>query len=236
MSEMSERCLGWRALLSRRADGDLSRYEWEALEDHLGRAAGSAGDAARSDRMLHLAHMTREDFGLDSRCESTTGRSGILLALGLPGTPVVGASGFSACRLRELWARWEAIPNLYLTQIAGGTLAAASLTAVFLLTALRSSPRTPVRTPPGSASRQGARPLQPNPRCPWSRFSIAPLSPRRLPLDRSLVPAAPLHNEQQAAPAPPPLHLPPRSRPPALRRRSNTVRSPIPSSGVRTTP
>jgi hypothetical protein len=128
---MSDRCLGWRMLLSRRADGDLSRYEWEALEDHMA-GCRDCRDAARSDRMVHLA-LTRADFALDQEAGRRLDDH-ILLALGLPErlTPAARLSR----SLREIWARWEAVPNLYLTQIAGGTLAAASLTAIFLLTAL----------------------------------------------------------------------------------------------------
>jgi len=128
---MSDRCLGWRMLLSRRADGDLSRYEWEALDDHLA-GCRDCQEAAQSDRTLHLA-LTREDFALDNE----TGRrldEHILLALGLPERLTLGQRCFR--RMRELWASSETIPNLYLTQIAGGTIAAAFLTAVFLLTAL----------------------------------------------------------------------------------------------------
>ncbi len=128
---MSDRCLGWRMLLSRRTDGDLSRYEWEALDDHMA-GCRDCREAAQSDRMLHLA-LTREDFAIDQD-RSRRLDDHILLALGLPERLTLGQRFVRG--MRELWARWEAIPNLYLTQIAAGTLAAASLTAVFLLTAL----------------------------------------------------------------------------------------------------
>lgn len=128
---MSDRCFGWRMLLSRRADGDLSRYEWEALDDHLA-GCRDCREAAQSDRMLHLA-LTSADFAIGH----SAGRrldDHILLALGLPERLTIGQR--CGRGLRELWARWEAVPNVYLAQIAVGTLAAASLTAVFLLTAL----------------------------------------------------------------------------------------------------
>lgn len=128
---MSDRCYGWRMLLSRRADGDLSRYDWEALDDHLN-GCRDCRMAAQSDRMLHLA-LTRESFALDN----DSGRrldEHILLALGLPERLTLRQR--CVRRMRELWACWEAVPNIYLAQIAGGTLAAASLTAVFLLAAL----------------------------------------------------------------------------------------------------
>ena len=128
---MSDRCTGWRLLLSRRNDGDLSRYEWEALDDHLA-GCRDCQEAARSDRMLHLA-ITREDFVLDSDASRRLDDH-ILTALGLPERLSPGQRCIR--RMREIWACWEAMPNLYLTQIVGGTLAAASLTAVFLLTAL----------------------------------------------------------------------------------------------------
>jgi hypothetical protein len=128
---MSDRCLGWRMLLSRRADGDLSRYEWEALDDHLG-GCRDCRLTAQSDRMLHLA-LTGADFAIDPNLGRRLDDH-ILLALGIPERLTFGQR--CGRGLRELWARWEAVPNLYLTQIAGGTLAAASLTAVFLLTAL----------------------------------------------------------------------------------------------------
>ena len=127
---MSDRCFGWRLLLSRRADGDLSRYEWEALDDHLA-GCRECREAHESDRALHLA-FTRADFALNH--ESSRLDDQILLALGMPERLSLRQRGFRW--MGELWARWEAIPNLYLTQIAGGTLAAASLTAIFLLTAL----------------------------------------------------------------------------------------------------
>jgi len=128
---MSDRCFGWRLLLSRRADGDLSRYEWEALDDHLA-GCRECRDAAESDRMLHLA-FTRADFAMDHESSRRLDDQ-IMLALGLPER----LSLRQRClrRMRELWARWEAVPNIYLTQIAGGMLVAASLTAMFLLTAL----------------------------------------------------------------------------------------------------
>lgn len=128
---MSDRCLGWRMLLSRRADGDVSRYEWEALDDHLA-GCRDCREAAQSDRRLHLA-LTREDFALDTETSRRLDDR-ILCALGLPERLTFGQRCLR--RAREFWACWEAIPNIYLTQIAGGTLAAASLTAVFLLTAL----------------------------------------------------------------------------------------------------
>lgn len=128
---MSDRCSGWRLLLSRRADGDLSRYDSEALEDHLA-GCRECREAARSDRELHLA-LTREDFSLDHDSSRRIDDS-ILQALGIPERLTWRQR--IARSLRELWARWEAVPNLYLTQMVGGTLAAASLTAVFLLTAL----------------------------------------------------------------------------------------------------
>lgn len=128
---MSDRCFGWRLLLSRRTDGDLSRYEWEALDDHLA-GCRDCREAAQSDRMLHLA-LTSADFALDH----SAGRrldDQILLALGLPERlTLVQRCGRG---LRELWARWEAVPNVYFVQVAAGALAAASTTGVFLLTAL----------------------------------------------------------------------------------------------------
>ncbi len=128
---MSDRCYGWRMLLSRRTDGDLSRYEWEALDDHLA-GCRECREAAQSDRVLHLA-LTRESFALDHESGRRLDEH-ILLALGLPERLTLRQRCMR--RMREAWACWESIPNLYLTQIAGGALCAASLTAVFLLTAL----------------------------------------------------------------------------------------------------
>jgi hypothetical protein len=128
---MSDRCLGWRMLLSRRSDGDLSHYEWEALEDHMA-GCRECQEAAKSDRVLHLA-LTRQDFALDTESSHRLDDH-ILLALGLPERLSLGQRCLR--RMRELWATWEALPNLYLTQIVGGTLVASALTAVFLLTAL----------------------------------------------------------------------------------------------------
>ena len=128
---MSNRCLGWRMLLSRRADGDLSRYEREALEDHLG-GCRECREAGRSDQRLHLA-LTQTNFALEPDSSRRLDEH-ILLALGLPERLTLGQR--CVRRMRELWAAWEAVPNLFLAQIAVGTLGAASLTAVFLLTAL----------------------------------------------------------------------------------------------------
>ncbi len=128
---MSDRCYGWRLLLSRRSDGDISRYEWEALDDHMA-GCRDCRMAAQSDRALHLA-LTQTDFPLAPEATRRLDDS-ILSALGIPERLTVPQR--CGRTLRELWARWEAIPNLYLMQIGTGTLAAASLTAVYLLAAL----------------------------------------------------------------------------------------------------
>lgn len=204
---MSDRCFGWRLLLSRRTDGDLSRYEWEALDDHLA-GCRDCREAAQSDRMLHLA-LTRADFALDH----SAGRrldDHILLALGIPERLTLGQR--CGRGLRELWARWEAVPNLYLAQIAGGTLAAASLTAVFLLTALRPVEDTAhaageVRRMNAARSIQLPVPLeslldQPSPRAAF--LWTPPVLPRVHGSDKTLPPPVP-----SALPAPQPSGSPP---------------------------
>ncbi len=128
---MSDRCFGWRMLLTRHSDGDLSRYEWEALDDHLA-GCRECRTAAQSDRTLHLA-LSKADFHIDGDAGRRIDDC-ILRELGIPERLSVAQRGIRA--LKEFWAGWEAIPNLTLMQAGTGTLVAASLTALFLLTAL----------------------------------------------------------------------------------------------------
>lgn len=203
---MSERCLGWRMLLSRRADGDLSRYEREALDDHLA-GCRDCREAGQSDRMLHLA-LNQEVFALDTNAGRRMDEH-ILLALGLPERLTPGQR--CVRRMRELWACWEAVPNLYFAQIAGGTFAAASLTAMCLLTALHPIEDTAraageVRRLAASHANEPPVPLEslldrPSPRAAF--LWTVPSLPRSRQSDRATLPPAVSQPDSSGSQQPP---------------------------------
>lgn len=129
---MFNRCRAWRRKLSLRADGALPIAQRGALEDHLARcprcrAAEAADSALRSVLGIHTGMLDTEaarifDQKVLTRVEAARAAAGRR----------------SAWNTYRSWAqaRWNALPFAFFTQIAGGALVAASITALCLLPAL----------------------------------------------------------------------------------------------------
>ncbi|HLV80069.1 MAG TPA: hypothetical protein VKT32_07280 [Chthonomonadaceae bacterium] len=129
---MFDRCRGWRRKLSQRADGALPVKQWGALDDHLARcpqcrAVQNADSALRDVMGLHTGLLDREEARLfDNR---------VVAAWRAARSPL----GLTRLGLRWMRARWNALPLAFLSQVAGGALAAASLTALCLQSAAHST-------------------------------------------------------------------------------------------------
>jgi anti-sigma factor RsiW len=129
---MFDRCWLWRRQLSRRADGMLSPAQWGALENHLARckrcqAAAEADMALRDSLQIHTGMLDRRSSRrLDDH---------VVAAL-FSGASVPEGGGVAG--KDRPWSRrsGRAFPMLYLVQIMGGALAAAAVTALFLIPAL----------------------------------------------------------------------------------------------------
>ncbi|HZT43171.1 MAG TPA: zf-HC2 domain-containing protein [Chthonomonadaceae bacterium] len=125
---MFDRCRSWRRRLSQRADGALPVEQWGALDDHLARcarcrAAERADSALRAVMGIHTGVPDPEAARVfDNR---------VLAALRAARSPM----RLTDIGLRWVQARWNALPLAFLSQVAGGALVAASLTALCLQSA-----------------------------------------------------------------------------------------------------
>lgn len=185
---MFDRCRGWRRQLTRRADGSLPMAQWGALEDHLARcpqchAAAEADAALRDVCRIHTGVLD------DASAESFDDR--VLEALRGTGTPAFAApvhepTGFLA--------RWRAaLPFGFLTQITGGAVVAAGITALCLSATLR--PAAPSARGNNGGNGHSARsmaarneppvPLESLLRTPSPRAALLWTTPANAPTDRS---------------------------------------------------
>jgi hypothetical protein len=130
---MFDPCRFWRKQLSRRADGCLSHAEEAALEDHLAHCPRCRVYAA-ADRELKSALTVKIDL-LDP--VSARRFDNRVVARALRPSDREPACLPDAGWRREVTLRWRRLPFGFLRQIAGGALAAASLTALLLFSALR---------------------------------------------------------------------------------------------------
>jgi anti-sigma factor RsiW len=136
---MFNSCRRWRQKLSQHADGTLPPAQWNALEKHLARCPHcrcvEEADRALSDVLgLHTGMLDNHAARVfDDR---------VLAALRDTGA-TAPTRGVSLPDFRQ-WIRTcrAALPNSFLTQVAGGGLVAASVTMLCLLSSLHA--RSPV--------------------------------------------------------------------------------------------
>jgi anti-sigma factor RsiW len=130
---MFDRCGRWQRKLQRRADGTLSERQWGALEAHLSQCAYCRA-TADADRALRESLYTHKGL-LDARVAEAFDNQVISLVFRDPGA-----------RNQIPWRRllsWRpsrgvgrALPLGFLSQIATGACAAATVTALCLTPAL----------------------------------------------------------------------------------------------------
>lgn len=130
---MFDRCRRWRELLSRRADGALPMAQWGALEDHLARCPRCQA-AAEADRIRES--VLREHTGMLDAASAQCLDNRILADLRQqPASQPALLSYFTfPTRMR---AKHRQTSFGFLSQIIGGALVAASITALCLLSALQ---------------------------------------------------------------------------------------------------
>jgi hypothetical protein len=130
---MFDRCRAWRSLLSRRAEGLLSPSERALLNEHLSKCAAclQARDADEALETACVAHDVRMSPNGAHAVDDTV----IATLRAQPSTE--GSRAGWRDRVREVAA---SLSYEYCLQLAGGALAAASVTAFALVSALNPAP------------------------------------------------------------------------------------------------
>ena len=130
---MFDRCRAWRSLLSRRAEGLLSPSERALLNEHLSKCAAclQARDADEALETACVAHDVRMSPNGAHAFDDTV----IATLRAQPSTE--GSRAGWRDRVREVAA---SLSYEYCLQLAGGALAAASVTAFALVSALNPAP------------------------------------------------------------------------------------------------
>jgi len=123
---MFDRCWLWRRKLTRRADGTLSRAQWGALENHLAHCQ-RCQEATLADQALHSVLGTHTGL-LDARSARALDDH-VVSTLFPAQTASAGAGPYRPQPTRPR-------PFVYLIQIMGSAIAAAAVTALFLVPAL----------------------------------------------------------------------------------------------------
>jgi hypothetical protein len=151
---MFDPCRKWRHKLTLRDEGRLPVSQWGALEDHLA-CCPRCRVVQEADQALH--DVLGISLSLRSQAENDAFDARVLAALRTPAMPPVHPVHPAFSGLLRL--RMSALPFRFLSQMAGGTLVAASLTALCLSFSLRvpgiapaSRSRT-VALPPAMATR-----------------------------------------------------------------------------------
>lgn len=159
---MFDPCRVWRKRLTRLLDGTLPLGEWAALEEHLSHCARcqKAQEADRSLRETSSLHT-----GLLSTDAAAAFDDRVLRSLQNAPRPRVSLLGRLGAHWQNFQARWNGQSFEFFTQLTGGALIAASVTAVCLLSALHPiSNSTPVdqpdSTPAATAQNEPPVPLE----------------------------------------------------------------------------
>ncbi|HZP81782.1 MAG TPA: zf-HC2 domain-containing protein [Chthonomonadaceae bacterium] len=211
---MFDRCRRWRGLLSRRADGVLPMAQWGALEDHLAHCPRCQA-AAEADRIRES--VLREHTGMLDSASARRFDNQILATLRQQpaARPALLSYFTSPAGLR---ARRQTSFD-FLSQIMGGALVAAAVTALCLLSALQPNGF------PAAAGEKAARhallapehnelpvPLESLLRSPSPRAALlwTTPSPRKADASASRPAALPTYGPH-ARPAPPRPAVPPAS-------------------------
>src|SRR5579871_6610659 len=133
---MFDRCRRWRRLQARRDAGSLPLAQWGALESHLTNCprcqAVEEADQELKQGLLQYTGMLDSPEAFDNR---------ILTAL--RSSPEVPVPALLTRWGQALANCWRALPFGFLTQVAGGALVAAAVTALCLMSALRPSTQAP---------------------------------------------------------------------------------------------
>jgi hypothetical protein len=204
---MFDRCRVWRSLLTRRTEGVLSPTERALLDNHLTKCAAcrKAQDADEALQAICFAH----DAGLAVSSSGTAFDDRVITKLRTLPLVEPKPQGWRA-RVR---ACSETLSFEFCMQLAGGGLAAASITAFVLISALNPAPtsRNPSPYELGSVSSVGRTeppvPLESLFQSPTPRAAMLWAAPGRSvhPLSEGGRPFAPLKHPGPVA-APPRRH------------------------------
>ena len=131
---MFDSCSTCRRRLAKRAEGNLPRYQWAALEAHLNRCP-TCRRIDEADRCLHMALSMRmmSSARLNHERAAAFDDRVLNLVTNQPRSPWRGFKDRLIARLRYL--RMGAA-GMFMTQVAGGALVAASITAAAMLLAM----------------------------------------------------------------------------------------------------
>jgi anti-sigma factor RsiW len=142
---MFDRCRVWRNKLTRLMEGSLPLNEWALLEEHLNRCS-RCRQAQEADRSLR--EICRLHTGLPSKASARAFDDRVVTALRSPASPAFSLTGWLGAPGAQMRARWSGLSFEFLTQLAGGALLAASVTAVCLLSALHPTESARSAAPP----------------------------------------------------------------------------------------